>query len=125
MNRSFVLIALASANLALPTYAQGAGQALLIENVTVLSAEQAQPRGNRHVLVRDGRIAVVSDRPITAPDARRLDGTGKFLTPGMMDAPRARVRRRSACRSDPPIPQSRDWKSNSSRSSRAATCTSA
>ncbi len=85
MNRSFVLIALASANLALPTYAQGAGQALLIENVTVLSAEQAQPRGNRHVLVRDGRIAVVSDRPITAPDARRLDGTGKFLTPGIMD----------------------------------------
>jgi imidazolonepropionase-like amidohydrolase len=85
MNRSIALIALASANLALPTQPRAAGQPLLIENVTVLSAEQAQPRGNRHVLVRDGRIAAVSDRPIAAPDARKLDGSGKFLAPGIMD----------------------------------------
>ena len=85
MNRSIVLIALASANLALPVRAPAAGQPLLIENVTVLSPEQAQPRGNRYVLVRDGRIATVSERPITAPDARKLDGAGKFLTPGIMD----------------------------------------
>lgn len=85
MNRSIALFALASANLALPTHAAAASQPLLIENVTVISAERAQPRGNQHVLVRDGRIAEVSDRPITAPDARKLDGTGKFLTPGIMD----------------------------------------
>ena len=70
---AIVLIALASANLALPVRAPAAGQPLLIENVTVLSPEQAQPRGNRYVLVRDGRIATVSERPITAPDARKLD----------------------------------------------------
>jgi imidazolonepropionase-like amidohydrolase len=66
--------------------ASAAGAPLLIENVTLLSPELAQPLGNRHVLVRDGRIAAVSDRAIPAPEgARRLDGTGKFLTPGLMD----------------------------------------
>ncbi len=66
--------------------AAAAGAPLLIENVTLLSPELAQPLGNRHVLVRDGRIAAVSDRALPAPEgARRLDGTGKFLTPGLMD----------------------------------------
>jgi imidazolonepropionase-like amidohydrolase len=60
---------------------------LLIENVTLVSPELAQPLGNRHVLVRDGRIAAVSASPIAAPPgARRLDGSGKFLTPGLTDA---------------------------------------
>src|SRR6187200_3404206 len=64
-----------------------AGQSLLIENVTLVSPEQPQPLGNRHVLVRDGRIAAVSDQPIPLPPgARRLDGTGKFLTPGLTDS---------------------------------------
>ncbi|HEX6396375.1 MAG TPA: hypothetical protein VFZ95_03040, partial [Steroidobacteraceae bacterium] len=85
MNRSIVLIALASVNLALPAQSPAAAQPLLIENVTVLSPEQAQPRGNRYVLVRDGRIAAVSERPIAAPDARKLDGSGKYLAPGIMD----------------------------------------
>jgi imidazolonepropionase-like amidohydrolase len=60
---------------------------LLIENVTLVSPEQPQPLGNRHVLIRDARIATVSDQPITAPaGTRRLDGSGKFLTPGLTDA---------------------------------------
>ncbi len=67
--------------------AAAAGSPLLIENVTLLSAELAQPLGNRYVLVSDGRIAAVSDKAIAAPaNARRLDGTGKFLTPGLTDA---------------------------------------
>jgi imidazolonepropionase-like amidohydrolase len=67
--------------------AQAAGEPLLIENVTLLSPEQPQPLGNRHVLVRDGRIAEISDKPIPAPaNARRLDGAGKYLTPGLTDA---------------------------------------
>jgi imidazolonepropionase-like amidohydrolase len=64
-----------------------AGEPLLIENVTLVSPELAQPLGGRHVLIRDGRIAIVSAQPITAPpNSRRLDGTGKFLTPGLTDA---------------------------------------
>jgi hypothetical protein len=67
--------------------ASGAADALLIENVTLVSPEQPQPLGNRHVLIQDGRIALVSDKAIPLPaGARRIDGTGKFLTPGLTDA---------------------------------------
>jgi imidazolonepropionase-like amidohydrolase len=63
-----------------------AAGSLLIENVTLLSPEQAQPLGNRYVLIRDGRIAEVSDRAIFAAGVPRLDGAGKYLTPGLTDA---------------------------------------
>ena len=64
-----------------------AASPLLIENVTLLSPERAQPLGNHHVLIRDERIIAVSASPIDAPaGTRRLDGTGKYLTPGLTDA---------------------------------------
>jgi imidazolonepropionase-like amidohydrolase len=60
---------------------------LLIENVTIISPEQARPSPNRHVLIRGERIAEISDRPIAAPSATtRIDGRGRFLTPGLMDS---------------------------------------
>ncbi len=81
---------MASASL-LSLLALGAASAaeapLLIENVTLVSPELPQPLGNRHVLVRDGRIVDISERPIPAPaGTQRLDGSGKFLTPGLTDA---------------------------------------
>jgi imidazolonepropionase-like amidohydrolase len=85
MNRS--LLFLAGLGLSMFFQARAFAEALLIENVTVVSPEQPQPLGNRNVLVRDGRIVAVSDRPIAAgAGARRLDGTGKYLTPGLTDA---------------------------------------
>jgi imidazolonepropionase-like amidohydrolase len=87
MNRSIAFIVTASAALALPAYTGASSEPLLIENVTLLSSEQAQPRGNHYVLIRNGRIAAVSDQAIPGlPGTRRLDGTGKFLTPGLTDA---------------------------------------
>jgi imidazolonepropionase-like amidohydrolase len=81
------VFAIAGAGFSLLYGAPAQSQALLIENVTVLSAELPRPLGNRYVLVRDGRIAEVSDRRIDAPaTVPRLDGTGKFLTPGITDA---------------------------------------
>jgi imidazolonepropionase-like amidohydrolase len=60
---------------------------LLIENVSVVSPELVSAVSNRYVLVRDGRIITVSARPIAAAkDAQRVNGKGKFLTPGIMDA---------------------------------------
>ncbi|HKU13069.1 MAG TPA: amidohydrolase family protein [Steroidobacteraceae bacterium] len=60
---------------------------LLIENVTVISAEQTQPLAGRQVLIRDGRIVSVGQQRIAAKaPMRKLDGRGKFLTPGLMDA---------------------------------------
>lgn len=79
--------ACAAITLLVAPVAQPAGEPLIIENVTLLSPELPQPLGNRHVLVRDGRIAEVSDKPIAAPaNARRLDGAGRYLTPGLTDA---------------------------------------
>ena len=67
--------------------AMSAGEALIIENVTVVSPELGQPVGPRNVLVRAGRVEAVSADPIAAPPAaRRIDGAGKFLTPGIFDA---------------------------------------
>ncbi len=82
---SFLAAGAASASAA--SAASAASEPLLIENVTLVSPELAQSLGNRHVLIRDGRIALVSATPIPAPPhARRLDGSGKFLTPGLTDA---------------------------------------
>ena len=87
MHRLITLAVASACFLLLARGASAAADPLLIENVTLLSPEQAQPLGNRYVLVRDGRIAAISDRPISAPaGVRRLDGAGKFLTPGLMDA---------------------------------------
>ena len=88
MNRTIAFLAIgACACLLAAPGASATNEPLLIENVTLLSPEQPQPLGNRYVLVRDGRIVSVSDQAIAAPaGARRLDGTGKFLAPGLTDA---------------------------------------
>jgi imidazolonepropionase-like amidohydrolase len=87
MNRSNVFFALVGVGLSMFFQSLSFAETLLIENVTLVSPELPQPLGNRNVLVRDGRIAAVSEKPITAPaGARRLDGTGKYLTPGITDA---------------------------------------
>ena len=53
----------------------------------MVSPEQAQPLANRHVLIRDGRIVSVGQQRIAAKaDTQKIDGRGKFLTPGLMDS---------------------------------------
>jgi imidazolonepropionase-like amidohydrolase len=59
---------------------------VLIENVTILSPERSQPLAG-HVLIRNDRIATVSAKAIPAPPAAtRVDGRGKYLTPGLTDS---------------------------------------
>jgi len=68
-------------------HAWAAAEPVLIENVTVVSPELAQPSGPRNVLIREGRIEAVSEKPIAAPAAvRRVNGAGRYLTPGIFDA---------------------------------------
>lgn len=57
----------------------------LITNVTVLTA--AGPAiHNGSVLLENGKIAAVGTGTLNAPaDAVRIDGTGKYLTPGIID----------------------------------------
>ena len=70
-----------------PCIPVASGADLLIEGATLVSVEPARIAGVRYVLVRDGRIATISDKPIGAPpQVPRLKGHGKFLTPGLMDS---------------------------------------
>src|SRR5437868_1903064 len=57
---------------------------LVINNVTVISPT----RQMRHVsvLIRDGKIAQMGSRVDAPPDAQRIDGSGKFLIPGLIDS---------------------------------------
>src|SRR4029453_904685 len=70
------------------TLAAGAfAQDVVIENVTVISSSTPPPLANAHVLLRDGRVAAIDTKPLTAPaNAVRLDDRGKFLTPGITDS---------------------------------------
>ncbi len=59
---------------------------LVIENVTVIDPERAAKTAGQDVVVRDGRIVAVlatGSRAIAAPT--RVDGSGKFLMPGLFD----------------------------------------
>ncbi|MBI2615142.1 MAG: amidohydrolase [Gemmatimonadetes bacterium] len=58
---------------------------MLIKNATVMTVTNGTLK-NASVLVRDGKIAAVGTN-VTAPaDATVIDATGKFLTPGIIDA---------------------------------------
>jgi imidazolonepropionase-like amidohydrolase len=60
---------------------------LLIEQVTVVSPQYPSAQPKHDVLIRDGRIVSVSQKPIAAARAAvRIDGRGKYLTPGIMDS---------------------------------------
>ncbi len=60
-------------------------QALLIENVDVVDVATGKLLEGRHVLVRDGKIAAVSEIPIDVAAAMRIDGSGQSLLPGLWD----------------------------------------
>jgi len=63
-----------------------AQEATVIRNVTVIPMTGASP-SRRTVIVRDGRIAAIGRTRSTPipPGARVVDGTGKFLIPGLFE----------------------------------------
>jgi hypothetical protein len=67
--------------------AEPAPRPLVIANVTVIDAAGGAPKPNRAVVIADGRISeVVEAGKVVAPaDAVLIDGTGKFLIPGLWD----------------------------------------
>ena len=84
LNRSLLAASLGLAGLvAIPAAAND----LLIENVTVVSPERGAPVAGQWVHVRDGRIIAVAEKAINVPaDTPRLNGEGRYLTPGLMDS---------------------------------------
>jgi len=60
-------------------------QSLVIQNVTIIDATGADPRPGMSVAIENGQITAI-DKKLDAPKgADIVDGTGKFLIPGLWD----------------------------------------
>jgi imidazolonepropionase-like amidohydrolase len=66
------------------TYQRRANPAVLIRNATILTAT-GQEIANGSILLRDGRIVAVGASVDAPGDATVVDGTGKWVTPGIID----------------------------------------
>jgi imidazolonepropionase-like amidohydrolase len=64
--------------------AQNRGE-VLIKNATVLTAGKGTLQGT-DILIRDGKIARIGKGLTAGSGARTIDATGKFVTPGIIDA---------------------------------------
>jgi imidazolonepropionase-like amidohydrolase len=67
------------------TRAQSPRAPLSIENVTVIDATGAPAQPHRTVIVRDGHIQGIYKTKRTPKGALHVDGTGRFLIPGLWD----------------------------------------
>src|SRR6058998_1468680 len=66
------------------TYVRHPNPPVLIRNATIMTATgQEIPNGS--ILFKDGRIVAVGATVQAPPDAVLVDGTGKFVTPGLID----------------------------------------
>jgi imidazolonepropionase-like amidohydrolase len=70
-----------------PANVGDAGATLLIERVSVVDTENGSVSAPRDILIRSGRIAAVAPAStLSVPrDTRRLDGSGRFAMPGLID----------------------------------------
>ena len=66
------------------TYAPIASAPVLITNATVLIGDGQRLEG-ADVLLQDGRVAAVGVGLDAPANAQRVDGTGKWVTPGIID----------------------------------------
>jgi len=60
-------------------------ESILLSNASLLDVERAELREGHHVLVENGLIREVSDRPLKSAAAREIDLRGKTLMPGLID----------------------------------------
>ena len=58
----------------------------VIEEVTLISPEQPAPLEHATVVIREGRIAEIGTTLVAGPHAKRIDGRGRFLIPGLIDS---------------------------------------
>lgn len=74
-----------AASEAVSVAAQAAPREMLIQNATILTASHGTIR-NGSILIRDGKIAAVgANLKARDANARIIDATGKFVTPGIID----------------------------------------
>jgi imidazolonepropionase-like amidohydrolase len=58
---------------------------LILSNCAIVDGGSAERREEQHVLIRDGLIAEVSDKPIASSQGRTIDLGGETLMPGLID----------------------------------------
>ncbi|HXI35005.1 MAG TPA: hypothetical protein VNH63_13035, partial [Gemmatimonadales bacterium] len=66
------------------TYQRHANPPVLIKNATIMTAA-GQEIANGSILFKDGRIVAVGASVQAPADAIVVDGTGKYVTPGIID----------------------------------------
>ncbi len=81
MRRSILL---AIAALALPIAAPVSAETIAITNATVATGDGSAPIQGGTVVIRDGRIVAAGAGVAVPSDARVIDGTGKWVTPGIV-----------------------------------------
>ncbi len=72
-------------SIAFCSFSSYANNTVLIENVTIVSSHLQAPKSHMNVVLDGGRITEVTERNVTSFDLK-IDGKGKFLTPGIMDS---------------------------------------
>lgn len=86
---SLTLILLLNLLYAKPLQAASNTESMVIEHVTVLSPERDSALSDQNVLIKNGLIVSISSARASQqfPAAiQRIDGRGRFLTPGLMDS---------------------------------------
>lgn len=61
-------------------------EGVVIENVTLISPERSAPLPRTDVVLRNGRIAEIGRNLVPGPHSRRINGSGRFLVPGLIDS---------------------------------------
>ena len=84
MKRLFTLALFVLGAVAL-TFAQG-GNVLVIRNVTLIDGTGRAPVANATVVIEGNTIKDAGAHAQAPAGARTIDGTGKFLIPGLIDA---------------------------------------
>jgi imidazolonepropionase-like amidohydrolase len=65
--------------------ATGYSQNILIKHINIVDVTTGQIHADRFVHVANGKIQAIADRPVRARQAKKLNGKGKFLIPGLWD----------------------------------------
>jgi len=69
------------------TVSTSAQDILVVENVNIVSPHVSQVHTAQHVMIVDGRIVDISNESFqTVAAVKRLDGSGQYLVPGIMDS---------------------------------------
>lgn len=86
INSALKIVALTSGILAMPVMGAKQTDSLVIKNVSIVSAHLQQPLENQWIKIDGGKISAISSSPLSSDNAQIVDGTGQFITPGLMDS---------------------------------------